>query len=72
MIIRRIIGLVLIAGGGVLIYLGVTTGQNSFAGWFSENILGRPTDTTLYYIIGGVAAIVIGLVLLLIRGRRRY
>ncbi len=69
MSIRRIIGIVLIAGGGVLIYLGATASQ-SFGDRLSSFFTGRPTEATLWYIIGGAAAAVVGLVLLLARGRR--
>jgi hypothetical protein len=69
MSVRRIIGIVLIAAGGVLIYLGVTA-TRSFGDRLSSFFTGHPTETTMWYLIGGVAAAVVGLVLLFVRGRR--
>ena len=66
---RRIIGIILIAAGGVFIYLGVSASQ-SFGDRLSSFFTGHPTETTLWYILGGAAAAVLGLVLLLARGRR--
>ncbi len=69
MSIQRIIGLVLLIGGIILIVVGVTASR-SFADQVSNFFTGHLTETTLWYIIGGIAAAILGLVLLLVRGRR--
>ncbi len=67
--IQRIIGFVLLVGGIILIVVGVTASR-SFADQVSNFFRGRLTETTLWYIIGGIVAAVLGLVLLLGRFRR--
>jgi hypothetical protein len=68
--IQRIIGLVLLVGGIILIVVGVTASR-SFADQLSNFFTGRLTENTLWYIIGGIAAAIVGLVLLVARFSRR-
>jgi uncharacterized membrane protein YidH (DUF202 family) len=67
---QRVIGFVILAGGVVLIILGITA-LKSFGNQMSRFFMGRPTDTTLWYLIGGIVAAVAGVVLLLGRPSRR-
>ena len=58
----RIIGLVLLAVGAVLIVLGVVASR-SLADGLSTVFRGRLTQNTLWYIIGGIASALVGLLL---------
>jgi LPXTG-motif cell wall-anchored protein len=70
MSIQRIIGLVLLAGGIILIVVGVTASR-SFADRVSNFFTGSLTANTLWYIIGGIAAALVGLALIFARFKRR-
>jgi drug/metabolite transporter (DMT)-like permease len=70
MSIQRIIGIVLLAGGVVCIVLGITASR-SFGNHLSNFFTGHPTQATLWYLVGGIAAAIVGLVLLLGRLGRR-
>jgi hypothetical protein len=70
MSVQRIIGAILLAGGIILIILGISASR-SFGNQLSNFFGGRPTDTTLWYLIGGVASAIVGLILLLGRFARR-
>jgi hypothetical protein len=63
---QRILGLVLLIGGIVLIVLGVSASR-SFGDQVSNFFTGRFSSTTMWYIIGGIVAVVLGGVLLLRR-----
>jgi multisubunit Na+/H+ antiporter MnhB subunit len=63
-----ILGLVLIAVGVVLLIFGYNASQ-SLVEQVSETFTGRFTDRTMWYIIGGIAALIAGAALLL-AGRR--
>jgi LPXTG-motif cell wall-anchored protein len=67
--IQRIVGLVLLVGGIILIVVGATASR-SFADQVSNFFTGHFSETTLWYIIGGIAAAIVGLVLLVGRFRR--
>ncbi|HSV92437.1 MAG TPA: DUF3185 family protein [Desulfobacterales bacterium] len=60
--ITRIIGVVLLIVGVVLIVIGVTASR-SFADNVSNFFTGRFTESTMWYLIGGIAAAVVGLLL---------
>ena len=62
MSITRIIGVLLLIGGVVLIIIGVTA-SHSLADNLSTLFRGRLTQNTLWYIIGGAVAAVVGLLL---------
>jgi hypothetical protein len=58
----RVFGLVLLVGGIILIIVGVTASRSvadSLSSWFT----GHFTRSTMWYLIGGGAAAVVGLVL---------
>ena len=65
---QRILGVILLAGGVVLIVLGITASR-SLGNQLSNAFLGHFTQATMWYLIGGVAAAVVGLILFLGRSR---
>jgi uncharacterized membrane protein YdcZ (DUF606 family) len=66
MSIQRIIGLVLLVGGIILIVMGVTASR-SFGDQLTSFFSGHFTEKTMWYIIGGIALAVVGLVLMVKR-----
>ncbi|MEE2001443.1 DUF3185 family protein [Alkalimonas sp. MEB108] len=65
---QRIIGIAALVAGAILLYFAYTE-YNSTASQITEAITGNPTDNTVLYLIGGVVAVIIGLGLLLRKGR---
>ena len=61
---NKLIGLVLLAGGIVLVIYGVSA-SNSFSSDVSRFFTGSPTDKAIWMTIGGVAAIIVGFISLL-------
>ena len=57
---NKIISLAFLAGGIVLIVYGISA-SDSIGSGFSRLFTGSPTDKTLWLLIGGVVAAVIGL-----------
>jgi hypothetical protein len=55
----RIIGIVLFAVGLVLLVFGLNA-SNSVGEQVVETVTGRFTETTMWYIVGGIAALVGG------------
>jgi hypothetical protein len=66
---NRIISLAIFAGGIVLVIYGVSASK-SFSSDVSRFFTGSPTDKTMWLLIGGIVAIVIGLAGLL-RGQNK-
>jgi Protein of unknown function (DUF3185) len=64
MSMQRVLGIILLAGGVVLIVLGISASR-SLGNQLSNVFLGHLTQTTLWYLIGGIAAAVVGLILTL-------
>ena len=60
----RILGIILLIGGVILIIVGITA-SHSLANNLSRFFVGRLTEHTLWYILGGIASAVAGLVLTL-------
>jgi hypothetical protein len=60
-IVNKIIFLALLAGGIVLVILGINA-TNSFSSDVSRFFTGSPTDKAVWMLIGGIVASVIGLV----------
>jgi len=58
---NKIISLVLLVGGIVLIVYGINA-SDSLSSSFSRFFTGNPTDKTIWLLIGGTAASVVGLV----------
>jgi len=61
---QRLIGVVLLVLGVVLLIVGVNS-SHSIADKVSDTVSGRYTDATMWYIIGGIGAGVIGLLMVL-------
>ena len=57
---NKLISLAILAGGIVLVVFGVAA-TKSFSSDVSRFFTGSPTDKTMWLLIGGIAAIVIGL-----------
>lgn len=55
----KIVGIVLLVVGILLLFFGYQASQ-SIGEQLSETVTGRFSDETMWYIIGGVAAIVAG------------
>ncbi len=58
----RIIGIVLLVGGVALLVMGLNA-SHSVADQVSNTFAGRFTQTTTWYIVGGIAAGVLGLLM---------
>ncbi|MDB6025562.1 MAG: rane protein [Verrucomicrobiales bacterium] len=56
---NKIISLALIAGGIALIVIGINA-SNSFGSDVSRFFTGSPTDKSVWLMIGGVVALVVG------------
>ena len=57
---NKVISLALLIGGIVLIAYGITA-SNSFSSSVSRTFNGSPTDKTIWLLVGGAVAAVIGL-----------
>lgn len=65
----RAIWLVLLGVGIVLIIYGISA-SNSFASDVSRFFSGKPTDKTIWLLVGGIAAAIVGVIGLMRGGRR--
>ena len=66
---NKLISLAILAGGIVLVIYGVAASE-SFSSDVSRFFTGSPTDKTIWLLLGGIVAIIIGLVGLL-RGQHK-
>jgi hypothetical protein len=66
---RRVIGIVLLVVGAVLLYFGLQATDAPLE-QVRESVTGDYSDQTMLYLIGGAAAAVGGLALLLVGGKR--
>lgn len=66
---QRSLGIVLLVVGVVLFIVGLNA-SHSTADRFSDFFTGHFTDSTVWYMAGGVASAVIGLVMATTGGRR--
>jgi hypothetical protein len=66
---NNVVGLAVFAVGIVLLIFGFNASQ-SFSSDVSRFFTGNPTDKSMWLLIGGAAAVIIGLVVA-IRGTRR-
>jgi uncharacterized protein YjeT (DUF2065 family) len=65
---NKIAGLVLIVVGAVLLYFGLQA-TGSFTGEVQQALTGRYSNETMFYLIGGAASLVIGIVMVTRRRR---
>ena len=65
---NNVVGLILLAAGIVLLIFGFNASQ-SLSSSVSRFFTGNPTDKSMWLLIGGAAAVVVGLVVAL-SGRR--
>jgi hypothetical protein len=68
MIPQRVLGIALLAAGVVLLVIGMNA-SHSVADQLSNTFTGRFTDKTTWFIVGGIAAGIAGLAMML-RGPR--
>ena len=66
---NKLISLAILAGGIVLVIYGVSASK-SFSSDVSRFFTGSPTDKTMWLLVGGIVAIIIGLAGLL-RGQHK-
>jgi uncharacterized membrane protein len=66
---QRAVGVVLLIVGIVLLIVGMNA-SNSLADQVSNTFTGRFTQETMWYIIGGIASGLIGLLMLLVNLRK--
>jgi uncharacterized membrane protein YidH (DUF202 family) len=67
---QRLIGIVLVVVGVILLYVGMNASQ-SVVDQVSQTFAGRFTERTTWYIVGGIAAAILGLLMVFVGGRRR-
>jgi TRAP-type C4-dicarboxylate transport system permease large subunit len=65
----RAIGLALLAVGAILLVFGINS-SDSLGSQISEFFSGSPTDKTIWLLIGGVAALVVGLFMSFVPSRK--
>ena len=63
---QRIVGILLIVVGVILFVVGMNS-SDSVADQVSETLTGRFTDETTWYIIGGIGAALLGLLMVVFR-----
>jgi len=69
LIMLKVVSLAILAGGIVLVVYGIAASE-SFSSDVSRFFTGSPTDRTIWMLLGGIVAIVIGLAGLL-RGQTK-
>lgn len=67
---QRVFALVLMVIGAILLVMGLNA-SDSMADQMSNMFTGRVTDTTTWYLVGGAAALIVGLVLVVYPSRRK-
>jgi len=66
---QRILGVLLLVAGSILLIVGLNASHSAADRW-SNFFTGHFTDATVWYIIGGIASAVGGLMLVMLGGRR--
>ncbi|BDW89354.1 MULTISPECIES: DUF3185 family protein [Thalassospira] len=69
MSLGRILGVVALVVGVALLVTGYNASESA-VDQLSETFLGRYTDETVWYLIGGIASAIGGLLLLIMGGKR--
>ncbi len=60
----KIIGLAILVAGAILLYFGYTE-YNSTASQLTEAVTGNPTDNTIWFLVGGAVAVIVGIGMML-------
>ncbi len=68
--IQRIVGVVLLVVGVVLLSIGISA-SHSLADQVTNTFTGRFTHATTWYIVGGIASALLGLLMVLFGGHGR-
>ena len=66
---NRIVGFVLVSVGIALLWFGINA-SHSMGERVYEDVMGRFTDRTTWFIIGGIASIIFGVGVAILGGRR--
>ena len=66
---NNIVGLAIFAVGIVLLVFGFNA-SHSFSSDVSRFFTGNPTDKSIWFLVGGAAAVIVGLVVAIRGGRR--
>ena len=67
---QRVFAIILLALGSALLYMGMSA-SHSLADQFSHAVTGRFTDSTTWYLLGGLGSVTLGLLLFAFGARRR-
>ena len=67
---QRVVGVLLLVVGGILLVVGMNA-SHSVVDQLSNTFTGRFTQGTTWYIIGGIASALVGLILLMVRVRTK-
>lgn len=68
---QRIVGTVLLVVGVILLFIGMNA-SHSISDQVSQTFTGRFTQATTWYILGGIASALLGLLLVLFGMRGRH
>jgi len=68
--LQRIVGIVLLVVGVILLIVGMNA-SHSLADQVSNTFTGRFTQATTWYIIGGIASALLGVLMVLVDLRRK-
>ena len=60
---KALLGIALLVGGLILLYFGYNASESITEG-VTEAVTGRYSDETMYYLIGGAVASIVGLAML--------
>lgn len=66
---QRMMGIVLLVAGVILLIIGMNASHSAADRW-SNFFTGHFTDSTVWYIVGGAASGVVGLMLVMFGGRK--
>ena len=66
---QRIVGIVLLVVGVVVLIIGMNA-SHSISDQVSKGFTGRFTEATTWYIVGGIAAAIVGLLLVVLGVRK--
>ncbi len=67
---QRIVGVVLVVVGVILLSVGINA-SHSLADQVSNTFTGRFTEATTWYVVGGIASALLGVLMVLVDLRRK-